>query len=55
MRENIIKEKYSGGLVGYFGQDITIYLLMRIITSHHCSKMSISLYIFTECVEWKNG
>ena len=31
MRENLIKEKYSGGMVGDFGQDKTLSLLVNII------------------------
>ena len=27
MRENLIKEKHSGGMVGYFGRDKTIAIL----------------------------
>ena len=29
MRENIIKEKHSGGLAGYFGQDKTFSLVAK--------------------------
>ena len=39
MRENLIKEKHSGGMAGHFGRDKTIAILRNIIFGLKCHKM----------------
>ena len=40
MRENLIKEKHSGGMARHFGQDKTIFIIkMNIIFSLTCHRM----------------
>ena len=36
MRENLIKEKHSGGLVGHFGRDKTIALVAK---NYYCLQL----------------
>ena len=45
MRENIIKEKHSGGLSGHFGQDKTF---AQVNAFYYWPKMQIDIKIFVE-------